>query len=143
VVAALTKAIAERGAGPVSLTLDNFSEFVGRPMETWVIQCGVELCFIRPGRPVENGFIESFNGRLRDECLNVEWFASMDDARRKLAAWRDHYNRERPHSALGDRTPAAFARLHRAGCGRFAPQRVNAASSRPCQGSAKPAGGRP
>jgi hypothetical protein len=61
---------------------------------------------------VENGFIESFNGRLRDECLNVEWFSSLDDAERKLANFREHYNRERPHSALADRTPAAFAALH-------------------------------
>jgi len=73
----------------------------------------VQLCFIRPGRPVENGFIESFNGRLRDECLNVEWFTSLDDARLKLAKFREHYNRERPHSALADRTPAAFAELHK------------------------------
>jgi hypothetical protein len=62
---------------------------------------------------VENGFIESFNGRLRDECLNVEWFVSLDDARQKLAKFREHYNPERPHSALADRTPAAFAELHR------------------------------
>jgi len=68
---------------------------------------------IRPGRPVENGFIESFNGRLRDECLNVEWFVSLADARQKLAKFREHYNHERPHSALADRTPAAFAELHR------------------------------
>jgi hypothetical protein len=73
----------------------------------------VQLCFIRPGRPVENGFIESFNGRLRDECLNVEWFVSLADAGKKLAKFRQHYNHERPHSALADRTPAAFAELHR------------------------------
>src|SRR5581483_10341283 len=73
----------------------------------------VQLCFIRPNRPVENGFIESFNSRLRDEYLNVEWFSSLDDARAKLARFREHYNRERPHSALADRTPAAFAELHR------------------------------
>jgi putative transposase len=62
---------------------------------------------------VENGFIESFNGRLRDECLNVEWFVSLDDARQKLAKFREHYNHERPHNALADRTPAAFAELRR------------------------------
>jgi putative transposase len=72
----------------------------------------VQLCFIRPGRPVENGFAESFNGRLRDECLNVSWFSSLVDADTKLAAWRLHYNELRPHSALDDRTPAAFAKLH-------------------------------
>ena len=74
----------------------------------------VQLCFIRPGRPVENGFIESFNGRLRDECLNAEWFVSLTDARQKLAKFREHYNHERPHSALADRTLAAFAEMHRA-----------------------------
>jgi hypothetical protein len=72
---------------------------------------GVQLCFIRPGRPAENGFIESFNGRLRDEFLNV--FSSLEDARQKLAKFRKHYNYEQPHSALADRTPAAFAELHR------------------------------
>jgi putative transposase len=69
----------------------------------------VQLCFIRPGRPVENGFIESFNGRLRDECLNVEWFSCLEDARRRLAKFREHYNHQRPHSSLADQTPAAFA----------------------------------
>lgn len=89
VVAALTRVIAERGAAPRSLTVDNGSEFAGRAMESWAIETGVQLCFIRPGRPVENGFIESFNGRLRDECLNVEWFTSLGEARKKLAQWRD------------------------------------------------------
>jgi putative transposase len=112
VIAALIRAISQRGAGPRSITLDNGSEFTGRAMEIWAMESGVQLCFIRPGRPVENGFIESFNGRLRDECLNVEWFSSLQDARRKLAAWRDHYNHDRPHSALDDRSPAQFAALH-------------------------------
>jgi putative transposase len=76
-------------------------------------EAGVQLDFIRPGRPVENGFIESFNGRLRDKFLNVEWFASLQEAREKLALWRHHYNHQRPHSALQDRTPAAIAALHR------------------------------
>lgn len=76
-VAALTNAAAERGTTPNSITLDNGSEFAGRAMEVWAIQTGVQLRFIRPGRPVENGFIESFNGRLRDECLNVEWFPTF------------------------------------------------------------------
>jgi putative transposase len=80
VVASLTVAIAERGVVPRSITLDNGSEFAGRTLEAWAMQHGVQLCFIRPGRPVENGFIESFNGRLRDECLNVEWFSSLIEA---------------------------------------------------------------
>ena len=103
----------ERGSLPESITVDNGSEFSGRALEAWAITSGVQLCFIRPGRPVENGFIESFNGRLRDECLNVEWFSSLEDARAKLAKFREHYNHQRPHSALADRAPAVFAALHR------------------------------
>ena len=112
VVAVLNRAIAERAA-PHSMTLGQGSEFAGRAMEVWAIEAGVELCFIRPGRPVENGFIESFNGRLRDECLNVEWFPSLEEARRRLAAWRDDYNHNRPHSALDDRTPAGVRTVAR------------------------------
>jgi len=113
VVKALERAQQERGSLPKSITVDNGSEFCSRAMEAWAMSHEVQLCFIRPGRPVENGFIESFNGRLRDECLNVEWFTSLDDARQKLAKFREHYNQQRPHSALADRTPAAFAALHR------------------------------
>ena len=138
-VAALSRAIEERGSVPRSITVDNGSEFTGRALEIWAIQHGVQLCFIRPGRPVENGFIESFNGRLRDECLNVEWFNSLRDAREILARWRDHYNCQRPHSALGDRTPASFARLYTTAGERFAPITVNTASSGPRQGFASPA----
>jgi putative transposase len=112
VAQALEHARHERGHLPESITVDNGSEFCSRAVEAWAMTDDVQLCFIRPGRPVENGFIESFNGRLRDECLNVEWFSSLDDARRKLAKFREHYNRERPHSSLADRTPAAFAALH-------------------------------
>lgn len=113
VAQALEQAKAERGRLPGSITVDNGSEFSSRALEAWVMSNDVQLCFIRPGRPVENGFIESFNGRLRDECLNVEWFVSLQDARQKLAKFREHYNHERPHSALADRTPAAFAELYR------------------------------
>ena len=113
VVQALERAQQERGSLPKSITVDNGSEFCSRALEAWAMSHEVQLCFIRPGRPVENGFIESFNGRLRDECLNVEWFTSLDDARQKLAKFCEHYNQQRPHSALADRTPAAFAALHR------------------------------
>ena len=89
--------------------MDNGPEFAGRALEVWAMEQGVQLIFLRPGRPMEKGFIESFNGRLRDEGLNVEWFTSLDDARRKRAAWRYHYNHERPHSALPDQTPASVA----------------------------------
>ena len=108
-------------------------------MELWAQQSGVQLCFIRPGRPVENTFIESFNGRLRDECLNVEWFASLADARQKLALWRQHFNQQRPHSALDDRTPAAFAELHRPRAARSALSHPHTASGTPPQGFASPA----
>ncbi len=69
---------------------------------------------IRPGKPIENAYIESFNGRLREECLNVSWFRNLFDARRQIVAWRKHYNQLRPHSSLGYRTPEEFAALHRA-----------------------------
>ena len=104
----LDGAIAERGR-PVSITVDNGSEFAGRAMDAWAHRHGVQLAFIQPGRPTENGFIESFNGRLRDEGLNVELFASMAEVTRLLAAWRDDYNHQRPPSSLGDDTPAEFA----------------------------------
>jgi putative transposase len=128
VATALTRAIEERGATPKSITLDNGSEFTGRALEIWAIRHGVQLCFNRPGRPVENGFIESFNGRLRDKCLNVEWFNSLREAREGLARWRCHYNQARPHSALGDRSPAYFAAAYAAAAERFALTTVNTAS---------------
>ena len=90
VAQALEHAKQERGGLPESITVDNGSEFSSRALEAWAMGHGVQLCFIRPGRPVENGFIESFNGRLRDECLNVEWFSSLDDARQKLAKFGEH-----------------------------------------------------
>jgi len=139
VVAALMRAISERGAAPRSITLDNGSEFAGRAMEAWAMATGVQLCFIRPGRPVENGFIESFNGRLRDECLNVEWFPTLDQARQRLVSWRDHYNHMRPHSALDDRPPASFAALHQHGPARFALSTSDMANGKPRQGFAAPA----
>jgi putative transposase len=139
VVAALTHAIQERGMTPRSITLDNGSEFAGRVVEAWAIQQGVQLCFIRPGRPVENGFIESFNGRLRDECLNVEWFSSLHQARTTLGRWRDHYNHHRPHSALADQAPSVFASRYVESVERFAPMESNRASEEPRQGFAAPA----
>lgn len=78
-------------------------------MEAWAYQNGVKLDLIRPGKPVENGYIESFNGRLRDECLNGEIFFGLADVREKPEHWRQDYNEQRPHSSLDDRTPAEFA----------------------------------
>ena len=94
---------------PESITVDNGSEFYSKDMDSWAYRRGVQLQFIRPGKPVENGFIESFNGRLRDECLNVNVFFSLADAREKLERWRQDYNTCRPHSALGHLPPAEYA----------------------------------
>ena len=108
VVDALDTVAAKRGY-PESITVDNGSEFCSRVMDAWAYRHGVKLDFIRPGKPVENGYIESFNGRLRDECLNVELFWSVEDARAKLEKWRVDYNVHRPHSSLANLPPAAFA----------------------------------
>ena len=93
----------------MSITVDNGTEFGSKAMDGWAYQFGVQLDFIRPGKPVENSYIESFNGRLRDECLNVEVFFALADVRDKLERWRQDYNQVRPHSALRDNAPALFA----------------------------------
>ena len=94
---------------PQTLVCDNGPEFVSQAMDHWADRRGVRLDFIRPGRPVENCFIESFNGRLRDECLNVHHFATLAEARHVIEAWREEYNTARPHSSLGQRTPTEYA----------------------------------
>jgi putative transposase len=140
VVVALEQAIKQGQPKPESITTDNGSEFVGKALDAWAVQEGVKLDFIRPGRPVENGYVESFHGRLRDECLNAEIFFSLADAQSKLNIWREDYNHQRPHSALGDRTPASFAAQHRKGEGRCSALPIsNTASRNPSQGSATPA----
>jgi putative transposase len=78
---------------------------VSRDLDLWAYQRGVTLDFSRPGKPTDNAFIESFNGKFRAECLNAHWFMSLDDARRKCEAWRRDYNEERPHSAIGNKVP--------------------------------------
>jgi putative transposase len=133
VVMQMKRLTALRGA-PESITTDNGGEFAGRAMETWAYQNHVKLDLIRPGKPVENGYIESFNGRLRDECLNGEIFFSLADAREKLERWRRDYNENRPHSSLDDKTPAEFARTVRQRA--FTLPSVPKAGPRPCQGSA-------
>ena len=133
VVAHMKRLTAMRGV-PESITTDNGSEFAGQAMDVWAHQAGVKLDFIRPGRPVQNGYIESFNGRLRDECLNTEVFSSLVDAQKKLARWQRDYNETRPHSALADRTPEEFART--LGSGPFALPTVNKAAPSVCPGSA-------
>jgi putative transposase len=133
VVEQMKHLVAVRGV-PESITTDNGSEFAGRAMDGWAHQAGVKLDFIRPGRPVQNGFIESFNGRLRDECLNAEIFLNLMDAREKLEYWRRDYNQKRPHSSLADRTPEEFA--HALGCRPFALPSMNKAEPLACHGSA-------
>ena len=93
---------------PLSLTVDHGTEFVSKALEAWAFYRGVQLDFTRPGKPTDNSHIESFNGRLRDECLNVHQFLSIEDAKRKIEAWRQDYNDRRPHSSLGNPTPAEF-----------------------------------
>ena len=105
---ALDRALAH-STSPKSITVDHGTEFMSRALEDWAYHRGVQLDFIRPGKPVENAYIESFNGRLRDECLNVHQFTSIDDARAKIEAWRVDYNARLPHSALGHMTPNEYA----------------------------------
>jgi putative transposase len=96
---------------PKRIVLDNGPEFAGRALDTWAYARGVDLCFIRPGKPIENAYIESFNGKFRDECLNEHWFLSLADAQGKIEAWRVDYNTVRPHSALAGETPTHFAAI--------------------------------
>ena len=133
VVTQMKRLAAMRGL-PESITTDNGGEFAGKAMEVWAYQNEVKLDLIRPGKPVENGYIESFNGRLRDECLNGEIFFDLADARQKLERWRADYNEQRPHSSLDDRTPAEFAKV--AGQRAFALPTVPKAGPQPCQGFA-------
>ena len=109
VVEVLDRLVVERGK-PKTIRVDNGPEFAGRLLDRWAYQNGVTLDFSRPGKPTDNAFIESFNGRLRDECLNAHWFLSLADAKSKIEAWRRHYNESRPHTALGWLTPQEFAR---------------------------------
>ena len=95
--------------------MDHGPEFEGRILDAWAYQSGVDLAFIRPGKPVDNCYIESFNGRFRDECLNEHWFVTMQHARSVIEAWRLEYNTERTHSSLNDLTPEEFRHAHASG----------------------------
>lgn len=106
---------------PKSIQVDNGSEFYSKAMDAWAYRHGVQLEFIRPGRPTDNGHIESFNGRLRDECLNVSVFHTMDDARHVLEQWRVMYNETRPHRSLGGMSPSEFVRAANSSQGAPAP----------------------
>ncbi len=109
VVAALERITATTGL-PVSITVDHGTEFMSKALEAWAFYRGVQLDFTRPGKPTDNSHIESFNGRLRDEHLNVHQFLSLADAKAKIEAWRNDYNQRRPHGSLGHLTPNEFIR---------------------------------
>jgi putative transposase len=94
---------------PQRIAIDNGPEFISKALDAWAYRNGVQLEFSRPGKPTDNAFAESFNGRFRDECLNQHWFASVEEVRQTVEAWRIEYNTERPHRALGQQTPAAWA----------------------------------
>lgn len=102
--------VGEREGLPEVIMIDNGPEFAGKALDEWAYRRGIKLQFIRPGKPVENAYIESFNGRLRDECLNEHWFINLDHARRIIEEWRLDYNEVRPHSSLGYLTPEEFAK---------------------------------
>ena len=100
----------ERGL-PLQIRSDNGPEFISKAVEQWAYENGVDWHFIEPGKPIENAYIESFNARFRDECLNENWFTDLSDARQKIETWRKDYNQRRPHSSLGYQTPEEFAHM--------------------------------
>ena len=105
----LTRLSLTRGL-PDVIQVDNGPEFTSKALDRWAYENGVKLDFIRPGKPVENAFIESFNASLRKECLNAHWFQTLEEAKSKIEQWRREYNDDRPHSSLGNLTPGEFAR---------------------------------
>ncbi len=109
----LEQILVERGK-PTVIRCDNGPEFTSRHFLAWCLEREIELVHIEPGKPVQNPHVESFHGRLREECLNASWFGNLFDARKKIGAWREEYNEERPHSSLGYRTPAEFAAAYAA-----------------------------
>jgi putative transposase len=113
VVGVLERLVAQRG-GPDDIVLDNGPELAGKALDQWAYERRVCLRFIEPGKPTQNAFVESLQGRLRDECLDRHWFLGLADARQTIKAWRQDYNRARPHSALGYRPPEEFRRTFEA-----------------------------
>lgn len=107
VVRVLERIVAERGK-PAEIITDNGPEFTSLVLDRWAHENGVELHFIQPGKPTQNCYIESFNGRFRDECLNENWFVTVADARRRIGEYRREYNEDRGHSSLGRLTPAQY-----------------------------------
>lgn len=107
-VAKALEGVVEAHGVPESIKVDNGPEFISKEVDLWAYSRGVKLDFSRPGKPTDNAFIESFNGRFRQECLNQHWFLSMEDAVFKIQEWRKDYNQVRPHSSLGGKTPEEF-----------------------------------
>ena len=95
---------------PAEIVCDNGPEFTSKVMFHWAQEHGVRLCFIEPGKPTQNAFVESFNGKFRENCLDQHWFRDLAEARREIESWREHYNTVRPHSSLGGLPPSSFAK---------------------------------
>jgi putative transposase len=110
VIAVLDQLARARGGLPRSLVVDHGPEFISRALDLWAYRRGIELIFIRPGKPVENAYVESFHSRFRDECLSTHWFETLPDARFHIERWRQDYNEVRPHTSLAGRTPMEFAK---------------------------------
>ena len=111
VIRVLDRVIRERGA-PGYVRSDNGPEFVAQAVQQWLKQRHIQTAYIEPGSPWQNAYGESFNGRLRDECLNMEWFRNLAEAQVVIAGWRRQYNQDRPHSSLAYQTPDAFRRVY-------------------------------
>jgi len=101
------------GRVPKRIQTDNGSEFISRVMDKWAYENGIVMDYSRPGKPTDNALVESFIGSFRDECLNTNWFLSLEDAQHKIESWRQEYNELRPHSSLGNLTPGEYAEKHR------------------------------
>lgn len=108
-VARVLGRLAEQRTLPERIVMDNGPEFTSKALDTWAHAAGVQLHFIRPGKPTENAFVESFNGLFREECLSENWFSNMLDARTSIETWRRHYNEEKPHSSLFGSTPLEYS----------------------------------
>lgn len=111
-VAMTLEAVIEEYGKPMVIKTDNGPEFISKEVDLWAYRHQIKMDFSRPGKPTDNAYIESFNGRFRQECLNQHWFLSLEDAQSKITDWRIDYNQARPHSSLGQQTPEEFA----AGC---------------------------
>ena len=109
-VARFLTELSQRRPLPKTLVCDNGTEFTSKAMFFWSKETATKLHFIQPGKPTQNAFVESFNGKFRDSCLNQHWFKSLNDARQEIATWRKHYNEVRPHSSLGYIPPIQFAK---------------------------------